>query len=201
MNPTIPRYFRPSKTHFILLSILSAGGYLIYWQYRNWDAIKVFDQKSDDVAPLWRAIFSILFIYPLFRRMAKDLQSETSTTYKNATVFGVGVIFIRVVGSFVNVFFRHFLERSAEFGVVEILVRLGFFLISVIIFSAFVDLLWKNNSTPTSQKMARGETITIVIFVIFVTLPAMFSFFMASVKLYTKHYYPDYYFQEHRDYR
>ena len=67
-------YFDVSPTRFLIFNILTLRLYALYWSYKNWQAIK--RAKKRNIIPFWRSIFSIFFIYGLFRQIyfsAKDL--------------------------------------------------------------------------------------------------------------------------------
>lgn len=52
---------------FLLLYFLSLGLYGIWWMYTAWRFFK--EKESSDIMPVWRAIFSIFFIYSLFDKI------------------------------------------------------------------------------------------------------------------------------------
>jgi len=90
MNPSIPHYFRPATTRLVIFSILTLGMYTIYWAYKNWEAIRVFDKRN--IEPLSRAVFSVFYIYQLLTRMAKDVAGKPSVSYSTAKK--LAIIFI-----------------------------------------------------------------------------------------------------------
>jgi hypothetical protein len=50
--------------------LVTFGIYQLYWFYRHWSLIRGRDRS--DIMPAMRAIFSIFFVYSLFRRMNED---------------------------------------------------------------------------------------------------------------------------------
>jgi len=69
-----------SVPKFLLLNFLSFGLYSIWWMYHVWRFLKY--ENKLDVMPVWRAIFSIFFVYSLFKRIlnfAWQLNTKTDT--------------------------------------------------------------------------------------------------------------------------
>lgn len=62
-----PPFFAVSLMKLTVLSICTFGLYEIYWFYRNWKRIQ--EQGKPDISPFWRAFFSVIFCYPLFKRI------------------------------------------------------------------------------------------------------------------------------------
>lgn len=60
-------FFTRKPSVLALLTVLSLGTYGTYWIYRNWKAIR--DVSSHKLSPFWRTIFSIFYLWPLFRIM------------------------------------------------------------------------------------------------------------------------------------
>jgi hypothetical protein len=53
---------------FILYSICSLGLYEIVWFYKNWQYVR--DRDGSTIKPFWRAIFSVIWCYPLAKEIA-----------------------------------------------------------------------------------------------------------------------------------
>ena len=70
-------YYSVSLRKLIILSLCTFNFYLIYWQYKNWKAIQI--QEGCKISPCLRSIFSIFFIYSLFKRI---LTSEVNKDFK-----------------------------------------------------------------------------------------------------------------------
>jgi hypothetical protein len=64
-------YFYISKTRLILCYLLSAGLYKNYWMFRNWQSIQKSTKKS--MYPFWRALFSSIWVIPLFNEIKENL--------------------------------------------------------------------------------------------------------------------------------
>jgi hypothetical protein len=63
-------FFPVALVKFLVLSLLTMGLYSAYWMYRNWKAIK--QKQQSELMPIARAIFGILWFYPLFLAFKKD---------------------------------------------------------------------------------------------------------------------------------
>ncbi|MEM8866686.1 MAG: DUF4234 domain-containing protein [Verrucomicrobiota bacterium] len=62
-------FFYPTVTwKFVLLSIFTLGIYEIYWVYKCWSFVKA--NGRPNIRPFWRAIFTPLWIYPLYRQIS-----------------------------------------------------------------------------------------------------------------------------------
>jgi len=53
-----------SVNKFLLLNVLSFNLYTVWWTYKTWRLIK--EKDHSDIEPVWRAIFSIFFLYTMF---------------------------------------------------------------------------------------------------------------------------------------
>ena len=60
-----------SVRKFLLLYGLTAGGYMVYWSYRNWASYKA--ETGAPIAPLLRAALWPFFILPLFEVVQNGL--------------------------------------------------------------------------------------------------------------------------------
>lgn len=64
------RFFPISLAKFLVLSFFTMGFYSVYWMYRNWKAIK--QKQQSELMPIARAIFAIIWFYPLFTALKND---------------------------------------------------------------------------------------------------------------------------------
>lgn len=65
------RLYVVSVTKFLLLYALTAGGYIVYWSYRNWASYKALSGES--ITPVIRAVLWPFFILPLFDKVQSGL--------------------------------------------------------------------------------------------------------------------------------
>jgi len=77
---------------FLLLYTLSLGFYSIWWIYNHWRFFK--ERESSDIMPVWRAIFSIFFIYGLFERMLIFARKNNPSTYAYSSGFLAGIYIV-----------------------------------------------------------------------------------------------------------
>ena len=59
---------------FALLSVATFGLYEVWWTYKCWKYFKLKDQS--DIVPVGRAIFGIIFLFPLFSRIRNEAHSQ-----------------------------------------------------------------------------------------------------------------------------
>ncbi|MBF0279456.1 MAG: hypothetical protein HQM13_16785 [SAR324 cluster bacterium] len=67
-------YFHVSLTKLVVMGILTAGIYELYWHYRNWSHLRFRDRRN--IKPVWRAVFSLIFAYSLFSQIKSDAISK-----------------------------------------------------------------------------------------------------------------------------
>lgn len=79
-----PRYFAVSASKFVVMSLASFGIYGLYWLYENWVLER--EHTGEDLSPLWRTFFSVVWIYSLLRRIR-----ETATAAQVPSHWTAGV--------------------------------------------------------------------------------------------------------------
>lgn len=72
-----PYLINPKK--LLLLGVLTAGFYDIFWQYKHWTYWK--QNEGSNIRPLVRAIFSIIFVYPLMKRLYPQRAWQMAALY------------------------------------------------------------------------------------------------------------------------
>lgn len=99
-KPSAPVFFSVSLTKLYILSAITVGFYDLYWFYRNWLAIKNAEDRK--ISPFWRSIFSIFWVYPLFKEIlnySKQLDYQKSfSAVLLASLYIFIVITDRVIG-------------------------------------------------------------------------------------------------------
>jgi hypothetical protein len=70
-----PLYHHVSLLKFSVLAVCTFGIYPLYWFYRNWRFIRQRDNRK--LWPFWRAVFSPLWCYPLYRDLAVAAGRQT----------------------------------------------------------------------------------------------------------------------------
>lgn len=67
-------FFPVGILKLVLMSAVTLGLYELYWFYKNWKFI----QKRSQVAlqPFWRAFFGVLYCYPCFKEIEKEVKSK-----------------------------------------------------------------------------------------------------------------------------
>lgn len=189
-NIDIPKYFRPSLLRFTLFSLLTMGFYPVYWAYRNWDAIKVFDKS--DTLPFWRAVLFAIFIVPLFIRMLKDIKGRKDSLYW--IVVGLAAIYSFAFLIFITIdmvdllllFRGNSINNDSSWITISSI-------IGPIIVLIFQILVYRNNkeSVPVNRKITRGELIITTVIVLF----EIYSNKHYVINPIIKNYYPEYYQQ------
>lgn len=68
------KYYVVGIVKFLLLSVVTANLYSIYWYYRQWKSIRTRD--SSDIWPIARSIFAVFFTHSLFQDIDETLQRK-----------------------------------------------------------------------------------------------------------------------------
>jgi hypothetical protein len=76
------QFFDVSVLKLVVMSTVTLTFYQIYWFYRNWRLAK---ERGEDVWPLPRAIFAVLFAYSLFKDVRHTGRSVSLTAAANAS--------------------------------------------------------------------------------------------------------------------
>jgi len=63
-------YYAVASSKVFILSIVTYGGYLMYWFYKNWDYVKLREKSS--IIPWGRAFFYSFWYYPLYKSFGQD---------------------------------------------------------------------------------------------------------------------------------
>jgi hypothetical protein len=74
-------FFDVSVWKLVVMSTVTFGAYQIYWFYRNWKMMK---DRGEDLIPVLRAIFGVLFAYALFKEVRDEGQTATLPRILNA---------------------------------------------------------------------------------------------------------------------
>ena len=71
VHPSPVVYFGVPMAYLTALCLLTLGIYQIYWFYKNWAAVKK-AKGIRGIYPFWRALFSALFCWSLFKRIRNE---------------------------------------------------------------------------------------------------------------------------------
>jgi hypothetical protein len=77
-------------------SLVTVGLYDVYWVYKNWVAVR--NAGRTKISPFWRTVFTVFYIYPLFRIMqlhAKRYGYEG----QSAGLLAIGYIFVPYISA------------------------------------------------------------------------------------------------------
>lgn len=84
-----PFHARPIWQYAVLF-VATFGLYPIVWSYRLWRWIR--DERGVRCTPLLRAIFNLLFVYPLFRHLFDEARARGYAAHPPAGLLAVGLI-------------------------------------------------------------------------------------------------------------
>jgi hypothetical protein len=74
-------FFDVSVLKLVVMSTVTFNLYQIYWFYQNWRMAK---ERGEAVIPILRAIFAVLFAYPLFKDIRERGRSASLTLLPSA---------------------------------------------------------------------------------------------------------------------
>ena len=61
-------WFLVGGAKLLVMSVVTLGFYQLYWMYQHWKRVR--DVQNDEVWPVPRTIFAIIFAFPLFERIS-----------------------------------------------------------------------------------------------------------------------------------
>ncbi len=161
---SIPKYFRPSFWRFFFFFFITFGGYTFYFAYRNWDAIKVYDKSN--INPFWHALIPIVYLYPLFDRMSRDIHGKGSSANRESQLLA-----IFIVGSHIFSLFAMKILEDANVADMLIYRSISVFA-GVAMYLLFYYVAFRSNIVPFNRVIARGEIIVVVFLIIGALLSA-----------------------------
>jgi hypothetical protein len=68
------KYYYVSTARFVVFQVLSFGMYERFWMYKNWKQISL--NKKEDISPFWRSLWSIFFVYSLFKETRENIEAK-----------------------------------------------------------------------------------------------------------------------------
>ncbi|HRH55428.1 MAG TPA: hypothetical protein PK609_01005 [Candidatus Paceibacterota bacterium] len=164
-----PVYYAVSLRRLILLSLISAGLYDLYWMYRNWKAIQKAEER--EILPFWRAFFGIFYCYPLFRHMVRSFRAHNHEVLYSPTWLAVLWVVLVILGKLST------LPALGWFG----------YLVAIVSYLSFVALIPLQKTVneyaehtlnkELERKLSTGEFVII-------TLSALVWVFFISVALF-----------------
>lgn len=95
-----PRFYVVSKRKFTILFLFTIGLFYLYWFYKNWALFRVNTIHSSEarktIWPLMRAIFAIVFVFSLFRKI-KEYGIEKSKVRAWLDVPHAGLVIVLIL--------------------------------------------------------------------------------------------------------
>ncbi|WP_133254944.1 DUF3857 domain-containing transglutaminase family protein [Phenylobacterium hankyongense] len=76
-------YYPVTLRKFLVMNIATAGMYGFFWRWKCWRWARKYDRQA--IAPFWRTLFSVLWLYPLFRQINERLGRRALPTWIGAS--------------------------------------------------------------------------------------------------------------------
>lgn len=92
--PDVPLFFPVSLTKLVVLYFASFSLYQLLWFYENWKLVR----HREEVSPLARTIFSVLFCYSLFERIHDEAKGRGLKLTAGAGVLALCWILLTLAG-------------------------------------------------------------------------------------------------------
>jgi hypothetical protein len=84
-----PQWFLVGEGKLVVMMLVTLGVYQLYWFYKQWDRVR---DAGENLAPAPRALFAIVFCYPLFRRIVESGHAVGVKTGAPAWLLTIGFI-------------------------------------------------------------------------------------------------------------
>ena len=94
IEEAIPKFYIVSLNKFTVLFMGTAGLYMAYWFYKQWEAYKL-SIKGNQI-PVMRALFSLFFVHSLFNKLTT---LYTQKSGKNSSVLNTAATLFVVVST------------------------------------------------------------------------------------------------------
>jgi hypothetical protein len=145
-------------------SLVTVGIYDIYWFYKNWVAVR--DAGSKKISPFWRTVFTVFYVYPLFRLM--NLQAKRyGYDGQSAGLLALGYVLVPYISAIGDSTQQTNTVTPLMYGaqLLGTLVSI-FFLVTAQQAAIFANA--KGHGEPTYEKFSRFEVGIVVVGVLLV---------------------------------
>ena len=68
------QYYPVSIAKYLFLDVVTLGFYGIFWRWKCWRWAKT--HGGQDIAPFWRTLFAVIWLYPLFEQVNARLEKR-----------------------------------------------------------------------------------------------------------------------------
>lgn len=92
------QFFAMPLWRLYVLTVVTGGLYQLYWDYKNWKAIREADKTY--IMPFWRALFSVIFIWPLYLRIARNARSRGYTGFSALLWLAALLVILVIAGNY-----------------------------------------------------------------------------------------------------
>ncbi len=175
------KFFPVSPLRFIGFTLLAPYFYVLYWSYKNWQAIKKAERSK--IWPFWRAIFSILFIHVLFRKIylaAKNQGYQPKFSYLVLAAIYTGLSYFLVSIIF---YLKPFLPDSWQLGIILVEVLLGLLIPYICLWPMQKAINFYHAKAINNQQPRKGFTLGEVILIMVGILFYIFIITVGPMKI------------------
>ena len=97
-------FYLVSRPKFLVLYLTTLGLYGLYWFYRHWRSYRRYHDAA--IWPVPRALFAVIFAFPLFRRIFERAAGEDSKTAFGAALHAAVYAVFEIAGNSVEALSR-----------------------------------------------------------------------------------------------
>lgn len=161
------KYFAISPLRLVVFSVLTFGLYQIYWAYKNWNA--TIEAQEEKINPNLRSlVFYIIFIYPLFIKIKKDIQKVMKVS-PIINITGAIYLILFIIQIIVPSFYeKEIIVLFANKPIIKLLFIISLLVIEALLFVPIQRAINTYNLAIDSKntlqhKLLRGEVIVLII--------------------------------------
>jgi hypothetical protein len=89
-------YLTISTNKFLTLCFFSLNLYILWWSYKTWRFFK--EREELDIMPALRALFTIIFMIPLFEKIKALSYNDDAEPKYNSVLLFLGVLVFNLLG-------------------------------------------------------------------------------------------------------
>ncbi len=90
------QFFPVAPHKFVVLSVCTVNFYTLYWCYQNWRRIR--ERTGEPLSPFWRAVFTPVWVFSLFTRIAEQAAERGLTVVWRPTVLALAYLIMCGLG-------------------------------------------------------------------------------------------------------
>ncbi|TDF85117.1 hypothetical protein [Pseudomonas sp. H9] len=153
-----PMFFVVSVKKLIVMHFFTLGLYLNYWSYRNWVAYR--QSSGEKVNPLLRAVFPVLFLYPLLARVDRQIKAQGQRYEWSPVMLVMGFVLITLLSFSLDLGQYEWTEELLGQVIVDLVVVFDDTLTVMIVALLLIAVqLWLASTIQRAINFAEGDRL------------------------------------------